>query len=43
MVYHMTCYRRFVALAKVERGKIEKAEKLEGDFVEGMFKIQMNI
>ena len=30
MGYHMTCYRRFVALSKVQRGKMEEAEKLEG-------------
>ena len=30
----MICYRRFVALSKVQRGKIEEAEKLEGQSCE---------
>ena len=30
MGYYMTCYRRFVALSKVQRGKMEEAEKIEG-------------
>ena len=34
MGYHMTCYRRFVAPSKEERGKMEKAEKLEGQSCE---------
>ena len=28
MGYHMTCYRKFVVLSKVQRGKMEEAEKL---------------
>ena len=34
MGYHMTCYRRFVALSKLRCGKVEKAEKLEGQYCE---------
>ena len=30
MGYHMTCYGKFVGIAKVQRGTIEKSEKLEG-------------
>ena len=30
MGYHMKCYRRFVSLSEVQRGKMEEAEKLEG-------------
>ena len=34
MGYHMTCYRRFVSLSKVQREKMEEAEKLEGQSCE---------
>ena len=30
MGYHITNYRRFIALLKVQRGKMEEAKKLEG-------------
>ena len=43
MGYHMTCYRRFVAPSKEERGKWKKQKNWKGNLVKTTFKTQKNV